>query len=202
MEETGLRYRSNFWIIGVFFILSFVGCVTSESVNDHSLVEDYEQLSYPQVLARYTRESSVFNKFETRALIKATFLSQQFQIGFDKHVRKVMGGRSFSIGETEGKTAFFVSIFVPTRKMMALKNPDYWHLSLLVDGVETSPSSITKLTDKYKWKGYFDYITRWSEEYFVVFDVPSHSLNQDQLLKRMATELRIMGPVANISLKW
>ncbi|MDD9951185.1 MAG: hypothetical protein OXT67_06420 [Zetaproteobacteria bacterium] len=186
----------------LFFLLVGTGCSTPGSDAPASIDLAEGDKSYVDVLRAYTRTAHVYDKFETNAMVSATLLASAFQMELDQEIRRVLGGKAFSLADAEGKTAFFVSIFVPVRRMMDLANRDYWNLFLMEEGNKIFPASITRLKDKHKWKSYFGYIHAWSQEYFVVFDTPGHSLHQENLVKKHHTHLKIMGPAANISLQW
>lgn len=204
------------------FILCSPGCHHAETPVEvvlHGDISDDEP--YSRALSTATREASVYGDFETKVLIKATFLSPEFRNAFNIRYEKMMHENQFSLSAADRKAGFFISVFTPDGGGLDLNNRKLWALSLkTLSGQQYHPSMVQKLTNKKRWISFFPWLTKWSEEYLVLFDTehaaadaaadapdpePSSSDAEDASSEVSAPweiELSLANSDARISLRW
>lgn len=135
---------------------------------------------YLSVLEKWTREGNVYENFETKVLISATYKTNEFRASYAaEYINTFMldseKGENLMKGEMEALKKhheFFLSIHTPNIEWSDLeKKEPIWALYLVNDAGETvSPLDIKKV--KEKGPGvvrFYPYSTEWSVGYTVKF---------------------------------
>lgn len=180
-------------------IFLFVSCDHSQKTTEVVIHEDaLSDETYATVLRQVTREASVYSNFETKLMIKVTYLSDDFRMAFDKRYETLMEEKRFSLGEADKKAGFFVSIFTPDQQKPDLDNSKFWTLILKhKTDQKRYPTMVRHLSEKDRWKPFFPWLSRWSHEYLVLFDSARDvSVSPDEFT------LSLSNPDARVSLNW
>ncbi len=135
---------------------------------------------YLSVLEKWTREGNVYENFETKVLISATYKTNEFRASYAaEYINTFMldakKGDDLMKGEMEAPKKhheFFLSIHTPNIEWSDLeKKEPIWALYLVNDsGEAVSPLDIKKV--KEKGPGvvrFYPYFTEWSVGYTVKF---------------------------------
>lgn len=188
----------NAFLAAISFLL-FTSCDHSQSptevvIHDDALSDD----AYATVLRKETREASVYSNFETKLMVKVTYLSDDFRMAFDKRYETLMEEKRFSLGEADKKSGFFISIFTPDQQKPELDNSKFWTLILKNrTDLKRYPTMVRHLSEKDRWKPFFPWLNRWSHEYLVLFDS-----EEDNPTGPEAFTLSLSNPDARVSLNW
>ena len=161
-----------------------------------------EDSSYLEILEKDTRSSEVYDNFETKFHIHATYLSPRFRRAFDKRLTYLMKESPFSLGEASSNTGFFVSIFAPEDKKVDLNNQNLWTISMKNKSKKYFPTVVRALSDKERWKAFFSHVNKWSKEFIIMFDVPSVTPRSPDLVAKDQLELLLSNSDASVTMTW
>ena len=116
-----------------------------------------EDQPYFESLRKNTQAASVYEDFETKFLVTATYLSPQFQQAFANRLSFLYFDQQTALSETEGKAAFFVSLHAPENRLSELTNKQLWSVGLDSSEAETTlePVLLRHLADKERLAGLF-----------------------------------------------
>lgn len=180
---------------------SLPSCVTSleREVDLNRPPEDDKE--YFPALRKATRAADVVSNFETHWTITTTHLSPEFLTAFNRRLERVYLQGSSSFEDAKAKTGFFVSIYSPENDVTDLSNPNHWTIVLEKKDGQLRPVLVKKLSDKIRWRSFFDTVGRWTEEYLVVFDTPA--INPDaNLVEKAPINLIFANANARITFTW
>ena len=202
---TSSSQRTN--LVAVIVGLSFlwVSCIYSVEDDVKVTPAPSEDADYSVALHKATKSRTVFKEFETRYQVTATYLSPEFRAAFAKRIEKVYIKSDINLSEATEKAGFFISIHSPIDDRVDLTNPHHWTVVLENSSQKQSsvkPILIKKLSDKERWRAYFDGVTEWTSEYLVVFDLPSMNTSNSQLVDKIAITLTLANADAQVSLSW
>lgn len=158
--------------------------------------------SYFNILEKDTRSTEVYDNFETKFHIHATYLSPQFRRAFDKRLASLLKEAPFSLGEASSTTGFFVSIFAPEEKKVDLNNQNLWTISMSNKNKKYFPTVVRSLSDKERWKAFFSHVNKWSKEFIIMFDVPSITPQSPDLVAKEQLRLLLSNSDASVSMTW
>ena len=161
-----------------------------------------EDSSYYELLKQDTRSTEVYDDFETKFHIHATYLSPQFRRAFDKRLTEIMKEAPFSLGEASSNTGFFVSIFAPEEKKVDLNNQNLWSISMTSKSKKYFPTVVRSLKDKERWKAFFSHVNKWSREFIIMFDVPSFTPQSPDLVAKDQLKLLFSNADASVTMTW
>ncbi|MFK7825358.1 MAG: hypothetical protein AB8G05_14480 [Oligoflexales bacterium] len=164
-----------------------------------SLNDDY---AYLEILEKDTRSTEVYDNFETKFHIHATYLSPQFRRAFDKRLSYLMKEAPFSLGEASSNTGFFISVFAPEDKRVNLNNQNLWTISMKNKNKKYFPTVVRALSDKERWEVFFSHVNKWSKEFIIMFDVPSITPQSPDLVAKDQLKLLLSNSDASVMMTW
>ena len=157
----------------VLLLLFMTSCASHKAVKR-------ADSGYLSVLEKWTREGRVYENFETKVLINATYKTREFRESYAaEYINTFMldgeKGDELMKGEMEAPKKhheFFLSIHTPNKEWSDLeKKEPIWALYLVNDAGETvSPLNIKRV--KERGPGvvrFYPYFTEWSVGYTVKF---------------------------------
>lgn len=154
-------------------------CATSSntSVTVHKTALDDEE--YVEILEDKTRDVHVYDVFKSQYKITVTLLDESFMQALSKRISSVLLKEQIKELHIENKTAFFVVLSTPDRKMEQLEDKKIWTVTLK-DGAETlKASEIKYMREKSQSQLFFPSVDTWSKEFLVIFDKDPKKLSQD-----------------------
>lgn len=178
------------------------GCVYARETDVKVAASPMEDDAFDKALRKATQKRSVFNDFETRYEISATYLSPEFRGAFAKRLEDVYKRADVELGEIGQKAGFFVSLqsFDDTRT--DLTNNQHWTILYASKEGTVRPILIKRLYDKERWRAFFPSVDHWSHDYLVVFDVPSIDANAPKLVEKTAVTVTFANADAQVELTW
>ncbi len=137
------------------------------------------EAKYQETLARYTQSRALYDNFDTRMFVRATWQSQTF---VDARARRTAAFRALPANETEalvaseqsssdGGTSFFVAVYATDYRTDDLeKSNSIWRLALLSNGAETVPTSVVRLGRAVpQMRAIYSYTAQFWTGYWVTF---------------------------------
>ena len=96
-----------------------------------------------------------------------------------------------------------MTVYGDERDSADLANTNHWTI-LLEGGKEGAlrPVLVRKITDKQRWRNFFDSSTPWSTDYLVVFDVPAANPGAENLVEKPHAKLVIAHGEGKITMNW
>ena len=154
-------------------------CATSSntSVTVHKAALDDEE--YVSTLENKTREVHVYDVFKSQYKITATLLDEDFRQALSKRVSSVLLKERIKELHIENKTAFFVVLSTPDRKMEQLEDKDIWTVTLKDGSEDLKASEIKYMREKSQSQLFFPSVDTWSKEFLVIFDKDPKDLSQE-----------------------
>jgi hypothetical protein len=178
------------------------GCVKTLSSNVDVHGHPDEDSEYSDVLEKATKEATVIKDFETRYKVSATFLSPEFRSAFTKRLESVYLQGALKFDEARSKAGFFVILYTPDDERVNLANPQHWTVLLETAEGQLKPVLVKRLTDKERWRAFFDGVNDWTREYLVVFDTPSVNPNSPELVEKPQIHLIFANADGKVKLNW
>ncbi|NRA46467.1 MAG: hypothetical protein HRU09_16070 [Oligoflexales bacterium] len=189
-------------MISLFLAASCTHSLTGGDVAVKLHPTPYEDSDYFDILKQDTRSTEVYDNFETKFHIHATYLSPQFRRAFDKRLTGLMKEAPFSLGEASSRTGFFISVFAPEDKKVDLNNQNLWTISMKSKSKKYFPTVVRSLSDKERWKAFFSHVNKWSKEFIIMFDAPSITPQSPDLLAKDQLELLLSNADASVTMTW
>lgn len=149
-----------------------------------------------------TRGGDLIRNFGLEYRIHATYLYPEFRASLAKRLQKLYVQDAGAFTEADSKSGFLVTVFGSESDSTDLANTNHW--TILLDGKDGSarPVLVRKITDKRRWRNFFQNITPWSVEYLVVFDTPAANPGAASLVEKPHANLVIANAEGKISLNW
>lgn len=181
---------------------SFSGCVQtlSKSVEYNSPID--QDRKYYDILMRYTRDTKVFRNFETIYTVSATYLSPEFRALLAQRYEELFEQPQPVLEEATSKAGFFVSIYGPDRDTVDLTNNHLWSIFLQVKDQTIKPILVKRLSDKERWRPFFESIHPWSHEFLVLFDTASITPNDPSMVDKTSLTLTFASSDAKVHFNW
>jgi hypothetical protein len=195
------RSRKILTALYVVAALAYVSCVNtmSDSVDLNERPED--DRSYLKAYDHATRDEKVVVNFETRFTVSATYLSPEFRAAFARRFEKLFNAPQPFLEEASNKAGFFVSIFSPERDGYDLTNDQLWSIQLRTEDRAHKPILVKRLDNKSRWRPFFLDVNNWSDEYLILFDSPSVSMDE-KLVNKAQIKLLLANADARVTLAW
>ncbi len=188
----------------VFAILTLyvTGCVTTLDSDVEINPSVKQDSDYKTALQNATRDRKIFDNFETKYLVTATYLSPAFKTAFAKRIERVYKQDYGRFDETSGKAGFFIAIHAPETERIDLANPAHWSVFLESKGGMVKPVIIKKINDKERWRAFFPSVSEWTTEYLIVFDTPAVDTSSTQVVEKLNLALTLANADAQVRLEW
>lgn len=163
------------------------------------IARDHE---YSTALSQATTRAKVYNDFENKFQITATYLSPEFRAALAKRYEMLYKEPQPLLEEATAKAGFFVSVYSTTKELNNLTDQGLWNIYLHADKDTLKPAVIRKLSDKERWRPFFNSINVWSNEYLLIFDTPSRTPNSPNMVEKNTIHLTFANADATVSLSW
>jgi len=186
----------------MIFALLATGCVTSAEPGVDINNPPSADKPYTEVLRKSTRDADVISNFETHYMINVTVLSPEFRTAFSDRLQRVFLQENKSFEEASSKIGFFVSISSSDSSTIDITNQLHWTIFFQQKDQKLKPIAIKRLNDKIRWQSFFDYVTKWSYEYLLIFDSPSINPNAPELVEKPELKLTFANAEAQTTLVW
>lgn len=181
------------------YIFLLVGCTFSSNVDlQPTFIEDD---SYFQTYAKNTRSQKIYDNFENKFSIEATYLSPEFRVAFSERLKRLYLQDNPSLGEANDKAGFFVVIHSPDDEDMNLGDTHLWSILLSSSNPQQSPVLVKRLGQKKRWEPFFN-VNKWTKEYLILFDTPSISTGNSDFVEKRLLNLVFAHSTAKVEFSW
>jgi len=192
-------------IIKSFALALMLGLICSACVTDSEVFineSPTEDLDYSDAYDGATRSAEIYKDFESRFRITATYLSPSFRSAFSQRLKKVFTQGHPSLDEAGNKAGFFISIQSPNDKAINLSDTHLWTIFLETSDNRLDPVLVRRLNDKLRWNPFFHKVSKWSKEYLILFDTPSITPNNPEMVGKKSLKLNLANSDARIRMSW
>jgi hypothetical protein len=200
-ESTGRKQMARFcFVLTVLF--SCVACVSSidsgfELAKPVSADKDYYR-SYQDA----TMGGDLIRNFGLEFRIHATYLYPEFRSQLAKRLKELYVQDAGAFADADGKSGFFITVFASERDSADLGNTNHWSILLETKEGPVRPVLVRKISDKQRWRNFFENVTPWSVEYLVVFDTPAANPGAENLVEKPHAKLVIAHAEGKVVLDW
>lgn len=193
-------FRLSSIIFAQFLTFSCVSSV-DKGVEEHE--RPHEDGDYYRKYQSATRGGDIISKFEILYRIHATYLSPEFRNALVERMGKIYledAGAAFQ--EASAKAGFIVTVYGLDRDTVDLSNTGHW--TILFENKEgpVKPVVVKKISDKVRWRNFFETITPWTQDYLVVFDKTAVNPNAETLVEKPMTRLTMSNGEGRIRMDW
>lgn len=178
-------------------------CISSDANKAEVKNVPEPNSSYSETLEKMTRNTTLYDHFETRFSVSITYLSPDFYSKMNDRHQEVFLTQDEALSQNSTKLGFFVTIYTADSERMRLDLPDEWNISLKTKESEepVRPLIVKKIREKAKFKLFFPSIHNWSKEFLILFDQPPPSLSE-KLVDSQVLQLTIAGTQGQARLSW
>jgi hypothetical protein len=88
------------------------------------------------------------------------------------------------------------------RDTVDLTNTNHWTLLFETKEGPVKPVLVKKITDKVRWRNFFETMSPWSFDYLVVFDRAAVNPNAENLVEKPITRLVMANGEGRIKMEW
>ncbi len=176
--------KKLFLILPVIFILS----CSSAKLAELGAIPKKDKTPYLSVLNKFTASKKHYEEFQTKALVTATFFSDDFFSSYSKEREQYSKPEDFNMFLDKEKflidnyLRFFISFYSPKEDLADLDKPAVWNIYLETSGgKKIYPHSVKKAEEpKDILSHYFPYLDYWSKPYFINFKKSELDINSEQ----------------------
>jgi hypothetical protein len=182
--------------------LTFSTCVSSIDPGVELSSEISDDRDYYKSYQGATRGGDIIKNFGLDYRIHATYLYPEFRTQLAKRLSRLYLQDAGAFTEADSKSGFFVTVFGSERDSTDLSNTNHW--TILLEGKEASmrPVLVRKITDKKRWRNFFETISPWSTEYLVVFDTAAANPGAATLVEAPHIKLVIASARGKMTMDW
>lgn len=194
---------NKFFIFCFIYLIHFLSCTTSQHQEIEFKDAPQDDRPYFLALEKATRSADIYQNFETDYKMQATLFSPAFKEALRTRHRNLMLTDNSAFEETSTKLGFLVSIFAPDSNTIELDNKTHWTV-LASSGAnkDLRPIIMRRMEDKTRWKNYFHYINKWTQEWLIVFDTPSVNLDAGRLVEAQKIVLTLATGDVKTTFAW
>jgi hypothetical protein len=189
--------------LGVFPIQ---GCTsTSENVESSIPLSPLQDAEYAPVFEKWNREAHIVDQFQKRIDMHAVLLTDEFRRAYAARWQRLRGDTNARLPEEMlgGKLGVFVSVFTPDRPFLRLDDKNLWSIRLRYGPTQLTPSVVKSLREKEYFEPYFPFVSLWTSEFLLVFDVaPSESAPNANLALPQTVHLEMNSSLTKLDLGW
>ncbi len=157
---------------------------------------------YPKYQAA-TRGGDMIVKFDIHYRVHATYLSPEFRSALVKRLEKLyLQDAAGAFQEASSKAGFIVTVYGLDRDSVDLTNTNHWTLLFESKEGPVKPILVKKISDKIRWRNFFETMTPWTTDYLVVFDRTAVNPNADNLVEKPMTRVTFANGIGRIQLNW
>ncbi len=199
--------------IAVLIVMALIAAGCASDMVKPDVVYVGTRASYQRVLKNWTREGKLYREFDTRLLVWATLMSEDFIKAYLSEEARTRGWtqarfvRKLSEYERRYKNVIPFQIAVVTHKREwddFYKSRSSWDIFLLTDdGSRVDPIEIHQVSlEPESSKILFPYISSWSSVYLVTFPAISPNGRRYWSEDTRSLTLVIAGPSGKLELVW
>jgi hypothetical protein len=178
----------------------FSACVESGQVElNKTVVEDND---YRTTYQEFTRNAEIYRDFESKYRITATYLAPKFRAAFSKRLKELFSQEHPSLDEAGQNAGFFISIQSPDDDQIDLNDAHLWTIFMNLNETPQNPILIKRVNQKERWTPFFAAIDKWSREYLIVFESPSVSPNNPEMVEKSSVKLTLANSDAKVGMSW
>lgn len=167
-------------------LLSLSACVTDDdSVISTLHPRPNTQGEFRETIQDATKYKHVMRTFETVYKLYVTSLDPLVMESFKTKFEELFN-RPQEVIE-EGKTAFFVSVFAPNAKEADMSNKYEWFTSFQIGNEKHKPEKVVRLKKSKLWANFFPYVTDYSREFILYFDLSKDEKEQNSKAVKILT---------------
>jgi hypothetical protein len=180
-----------------------ISCASSMDKGIKATDPIYSDSGYYNQYMSATRGGDLIMRFDVKYRIHATYLSPEFRTSLIKRVNNLYledAGESFK--EATSKAGFIVTAYGQDRETVDLNNPNHWTLLFESKEGPVKPVLVKKISDKIRWRNFFETMTPWTTDYLVVFDRVAVNPGAANLVETPITKLTMATGEGKIQLEW
>ncbi len=191
-------------IVGAILIGSFmVSCASSMDKGIKASDPIYSDSDYYDHYMSATRGGDLIVKFDVKYRVHATYLSPEFRASLIKRTNDLyLEDAAESFKEASSKAGFIVTAYGQERESVDMMNPSHWTLLFESKEGPVKPILVKKITDKIRWRNFFETMTPWTVDYLVVFDRTAVNPGAENLVEKPITKLTMATGEGKIKLEW
>ena len=190
-------------VFASLMILTQTGCVSSMDPGVEASDPPYADKDYYEHYQNATRGGDLIVKFDVRYRLHATYLSPGFRSALVKRVEKLYlqdAGGAFQ--EASSKAGFIVTAYGLERETVDLANTNHWTLLFESKEGPVKPVLVKKISDKIRWRNFFETMSPWTTDYLVVFDRAAVNPGAENLVEKPITRLVLANGEGKVQLDW
>jgi len=190
-------------LIATFLVFSASSCVTSLDQGVDESDRPHEDGAYFKKYQSATRGGDIIQKFDILYRVHATYLSPEFRGALVDRMKKIYledAGAMFQ--EASSKAGFIVTIYGLDRDTVDLANANHWTILFENKDGPVKPVLVKKISDKVRWRNFFETISPWTQDYLVVFDKTAVNPNAENLVEKPMTRLTLANGEGQIQMNW
>ena len=183
--------------------VSAVSCVSSMDPGIEASDPPYADNEYYDKYQAATKGGDLIVKFDVKYRLHATYLSPEFRAALVKRVEKLyMHDAGSAFQEASSKAGFIVTAYGLERETVDLANTNHW--TLLFDTKEgpVKPVLVKKISDKIRWRNFFETMSPWTTDYLVVFDRAAVNPDAANLVEKPKTRLTLATGEGKVQMDW
>ncbi len=198
-----LKSSLNIWAAPLIAIVALSSCISSIDPGIELSRPPSDDKEYYQSYQEATRGGDMIRDFGLTFKIQATYLYPGFRAQLARRLKELYlqdTGGAFS--EADSKSGFLVTIYGDGRDTADLANTNHWTVVLDGKDGQQRPVLVRKITDKQRWRNFFESVSPWSTDYLVVFDAPAANPGAANLVEKPHAKLIIAHGEGKITMNW
>lgn len=193
------------WLLkaSVLSVFAFSSCISSIDPGVELTKPPSEDKEYYRSYREATRGGNLIRDFGLSFKIHATYLYPGFRAQLARRLKDLYlqdAGGAFS--EANSKSGFLVTLYGDERDSVDLANTNHWTVILETNEGPQRPILVRKITDKQRWRNFFESISPWSTDYLVVFEIPAANPGAENLVEKPRAKLVIAHGEGKITMDW
>ena len=161
-----------------------------------------EDSAYAPILQKWSREAHVVEHFQKQVDINAVLFTDEMRRAYAERFARLRGNADAQLEDIgSGKLGFVVSVFSPVTDYLELDNRLLWTISARSGAQNVTTPTVRRLQSKTPFEAFFPFISRWSQDYLVIFDTSGQSGNP-VLANPTSVTLLLRCALANVELNW
>lgn len=190
-------------LIGVLFAgIAMTSCISSIDSGVDLADRLQDDSDYYKAMQDATRGGDLIRNFELNFRIHATYLYPEFRVQLAKRMKEIYLQDVGAFAEADAKSGFFVTVFGTERDSADLANTNHWSVLLDTKDGPVRPVLVRKITDKMRWRNFFETVSPWSVDYLVVFDTAAANPGASNLVEKPHAKLTIANSEGKVVLDW
>lgn len=159
-----------------------------------------EDKSYIEVFNKWHKEINIFSEFQNRIEAHALFLSDDFRKAYHKRFESIRGETIDPFNqETGADFGILISVTTPDHYFEEVDSRNIWTLKLAYGSLDLANPDIRSLKEKEILEPFFPFVSKWSKEFLVVFNLKKEE-GKAELPQKVKLSMR--SSLATIEMEW